>query len=947
MIYQTYTGKGGLHGLNYADYDNYSTFRHAKQEIEQGQFFTPGNLVEWIVQFLSPAPHALVADLCCGSGAFFNSLPTEKNCYGCDIDADAVAVAKTLYPKAQIQHADIREYAPDVQFDVVVGNPPFGLMWEYNSISYRSEWFYCKKAYHLLKPAGLFAAIVPLSFGADDFTDAGLIRSLNSMYDFVAQIRLDSTVFRQMGVEQFDTKLLVLRKKSDYFPETLYQPDNIITQGNPTVQHNTFIRPIYQEQARLKGKLFLETLKCSAEEKNWNEKITKLLFDIGRIPKLKHYLPECHAYIKQYNTQQQPDGMSYAEWCKKKIHKEDVIKKLRGILRLQHPQKSTAGRLIKHRYSLSLDDTTIPIYRLVTENKYPFYNQQYRKLIARKHRQFSLQSQDMAQLPSNPFLSRWLDQFMLHSHPDGETIRLNPIQKIDINRCLQKPYAFLQWSQGGGKTIAGITQGIFRLRFCYTRNVFVVSNAFCIQNNWVQELKRFSIAFCNVRSPNDVRNIRPGQFVLLSFEMLRKYQQFIKKYIKIQSQKVMLILDESDNITNPASSNTKAVLDVFRRVRYKLAMTGTMTRNHIAESFSQLELLYNNSYNMMCESRVSLSRNKDDELEYETNPYFHRPIPPYMNGYRLFTSCHIPKRITVFGVEQYFQDIYNKDALYALINKTAITRSYQELTGKKPPKIQQVVCEMREAEYALYQKAMEKYYEMEHLFAKTGNRRKDAMLRIINQLTLLLRICAAPQTYREYQSREMPGKFLAVLNMLRSFQQSRVAIGVRHVAVAQQYYTIIRTYLPDRPLFFVTGAMPYPERLAIIDNMRKTTNGILIGTQQSFPSSVNIEFVEHCIIPEMHWNHSSMSQYYYRFCRYTSTTPLTVHFISYQQTVEANLLRLILSKEKLNLFMKGEELDDIEIYEKFGIDPALLQNLMYIEKTKFGPVLRWGQQMIC
>lgn len=40
-IFNAYTGDGGLHGLNRADYDNYHEFSEAKKEIENGQFYTP------------------------------------------------------------------------------------------------------------------------------------------------------------------------------------------------------------------------------------------------------------------------------------------------------------------------------------------------------------------------------------------------------------------------------------------------------------------------------------------------------------------------------------------------------------------------------------------------------------------------------------------------------------------------------------------------------------------------------------------------------------------------------------------------------------------------------------------------------------------------------------------------------------------------------------------
>lgn len=53
---------------------------------------------------------------------------------------------------------------------------------------------------------------------------------------------------------------------------------------------------------------------------------------------------------------------------------------------------------------------------------------------------------------------------------------------------------------------------------------------------------------------------------------------------------------------------------------------------------------------------------------------------------------------------------------------------------------------------------------------------------------------------------------------------------------------------------------------------------------------------------------------------------------------------MVLVKDKLNLFMKDQEVTDEELYERFGIDAAMLENLMYKEKTEDGTVIRWGNQ---
>ena len=54
-----------------------------------------------------------------------------------------------------------------------------------------------------------------------------------------------------------------------------------------------------------------------------------------------------------------------------------------------------------------------------------------------------------------------------------------------------------------------------------------------------------------------------------------------------------------------------------------------------------------------------------------------------------------------------------------------------------------------------------------------------------------------------------------------------------------------------------------------------------------------------------------------------------------------------MAKEKINLFMKGQDTDLDQIYEKFGVDYNLLVLLMRREVDKEGKFhIRWGEQRI-
>ena len=221
------------------------------------------------------------------------------------------------------------------------------------------------------------------------------------------------------------------------------------------------------------------------------------------------------------------------------------------------------------------------------------------------------------------------------------------------------------------------------------------------------------------------------------------------------------------------------------------------------------------------------------------------------------------------------------------------------------------------------------------------------MLKLMQQIMLLLRVAAAPNTLREYEG-DTPLKILTAVEMAAQWENEIIAIGVRHQNVLDAYASAFREYLPDRPLFTVTGSTrTFAQRRALRRTLKESGNGILLCTQQSLPSSVNFEYVNKVLIPEMHYNNSGMSQFYMRFIRYTSTEYKDIYFLNYTGSLESNLLQMVMTKEKINLFMKGQDTDLDEIYEKFGVDYNLLALLMRREEDDEGRFqIRWGEQKI-
>ncbi len=72
-------------------------------------------------------------------------------------------------------------------------------------------------------------------------------------------------------------------------------------------------------------------------------------------------------------------------------------------------------------------------------------------------------------------------------------------------------------------------------------------------------------------------------------------------------------------------------------------------------------------------------------------------------------------------------------------------------------------------------------------------------MRLIQQITLLLRISAAPDCMKEYEGGETPLKRWPLWKPFARWPEEVVAIGVRHTTVLDRYAAAIREYLPERP----------------------------------------------------------------------------------------------------------------------------------------------------
>ena len=962
-IYNCYTGIGGLHNLKQADFSSYHRYAEAKKEFEMGQFFTPHELCRSIVEVLSPTSSEMVLDMCCGMGNFFNHLPNLHNTYGFDIDGRAVTVARHLYPEAHIEKCDIQQYRPEQRFDVIIGNPPFNLKFDCKL----SQEYYMDKAYDVLNPAGFLMVIVPVSFMQSEFWEKTRVANINSSFSFVGQTKLNPDAFDSMGVHNFSTKVMVFLRRSRHIEMQPYNADEFI----PMEELKDRVRKTRVMKQRIRIDLMRETNRIDREElEAFEYRLSKYMYELKAHAVLNRHIEKAEALVSKFRNQKPPENATnqqIKDWERKKLTTGKVLGIIRKYITSQHsvPRKEVA--LVKTSYGFKLkpyaprllDKVThkaasindlilgraeLPVPETVTERN-RLQIRAAEKLIRRKQKQYEMQNLRFADMEEDVNLKEYLDRSTF-INKDGEACEFTTLQKHDLNLVLQKRYVLLNWQQGSGKTAAVYYRARFLLKFRKVRNAIILAPAIATNMTWIPFLSVNRERFRVIRAESDLTNVPEGMFLVVSTSMLGKLRRGLVRYVKQTSRKLCLVFDESDEITNPTSQRTRNILCIFRRLKYKILDTGTTTRNNIAELYSQFELLYNNSVNMVCWSPQVYHENKEREIEEENNTDYGSPFPAF-RGHVLFRACHCPGKATVFGIEKQNQDVYNKEELSELIGKTVITRKFRDFAGEKY-KIQTHTVSPSDGEREVYRVIIEEFCRIcELYYNSTGDAKKDAGLRLMRQIKLLIKACSVPHLIEGYSGDGIPNKTKYIEKLVRKIP-GKVAVGCTSIAAFDLYENHLRKCFPDRPVFVVKGDVAFKRRQNIVTEFDSTINGILICTQQSLSSSVNIPACNQVILESLQWNIPRMEQFYFRFIRLDSKEMKDVHYVTYEDSVEQNLMALVLTKERLNEFIKtGEVKEQSEIFEEFDITMSVIDSLLVRTQDHEGKIhISWGSQRI-
>lgn len=166
------------------------------------------------------AEHGTALEPSCGTGVFLHTAPAGFRVTGVELDPTSAACALALHgDRHEIHTASFERFATsdDRQFDVVIGNPPYGprgFLAKADKVGISTaEAYFVDTALDKCKPGGLVALVVPTGI-LDSRTNRALREMLLCKGEFLGAQRMPNTAFEHSHTE-VTTDVIYLRKRPD------------------------------------------------------------------------------------------------------------------------------------------------------------------------------------------------------------------------------------------------------------------------------------------------------------------------------------------------------------------------------------------------------------------------------------------------------------------------------------------------------------------------------------------------------------------------------------------------------------------------------------------------------------------------------------------------------------------------------------------------------------
>ena len=984
-VFAGYTGKGGLHGLRYEDFESRYAFSEAKRVFEQGQFFTPDHIVGLISRFLNVASNDNVADLTSGAGAFANHF-RGQSFFGLEIDADAVTVARYLYPEAEICEGDIRAWAPSFKARFLVGNPPFALRWMVPNCPLAnasgeaaSEDVFLWKSREALAAGGTLCFVAPAAWLTDDLVCAKALAFIQENFERVAEVLLPAKAFASVGVDNFATKIVLLRR---WLPgETARSTIPAAVDGR-ALDTESLLRAwidacpgYFGFRASLGGKrAVLELADQQSARRGTNERTTVCYRFLRRLAELGRKNASAAAELaRKWQAANAPATYDRIGNRLPQISIEAVMNELRRELRALDEKPLPLVRIVRTKTGIKAKAYNRAAVLALNETKFDasngdiacggvtaegieqaaelvraalaarngrrkskdalaerikFEGLNVRRTVARLQRSFNLWGRPLsASAPELPGLKLRIAAY--YGALAGHGIVVKEKQVDALARVTAKAGGFVAWEMGAGKSLASLAWDSIKRGDDAARRAgrvgswtLLVSSALAIELHWTEQLAAYGLEFLRPDSRAAWASVQTGgdgaqRFLLATHYQVSRYAKVMRGLVR-QGIVRAVIVDESDEFGNRGSRRSQRLLVAGREAPHKLLLTGTPVRNNAGELFNQCSLLLHGEPFFRSTAKTQVVYNTDirDFIEIG-NPDFLRPYVG-RGAFAMFKRCHAPARPTVMGAERSIPALPNRETLEEFLGCFRSRLRLRDLLDREPFERETVSVELPVAERRLYDQFAKAAVEIAraHLAAGTSDRRAT-MLSLAQAIRLLQQVASMPG---KFGLRGAGAKENAVVELIRRSAATHVAVGVIWRESVERLLPVLQREFPDRVIVAFDGDDTFAQRRRKLDQLEAAPRGLLVSTQQSIRSSLNLPIISEVIAEAMPWNFTGLNQYTMRFCRLTSRALVKVRLLIAVGTIEERILGLLLRKQSVALPVAGDAFEgEDELFTDYGI----------------------------
>ena len=926
-----------------------------------GQYLTPYEICRLLTDLVRVQSGTKVFDPTCGTGRMAEFLPAECAFTGIEIDNDAARIAKLLYPQHNIECADIRNnlsFRED--FDLVMGNPPFGLWWEVDpeksNVASRagkvlSQWKILELSMQSVKRGGIIGLVVPKNTFEND--RAGDIRAADFWTANClvrAMINLDRGAFAESGTTWPCSIIIIQRppaEPAEPFAFTFTDTGDIRQHEDCIARFRT--SQAFKEMITASGTLLKDRkTRTKTAHINTAHAEAKKEFEYVYSGALKTDTKEDIVFVKRagHLFRLKPNGLIAA------LKLEEWKSNMDGYSRNLWQQHCTVDHIvfrdnIKGFAEAGLTIQLDPDLERYMKTKRAFY---FKENLAMNAVPTEKQNQYERGLEKLKELGIW--------------DLLAPFQRHDAVVHSIKNYSFLGYDMRLGKTRTSIAAALLKgtkknLYVCYSRLIEV----------WYREMLKMGIAKSDIKviqKVSDLDKLRTHN--IISFEKLRDQERenqpveceicgaivtgktctapnpskvyshdrenklcgwhryrdatcpncksaddytgrYCKKcghanenffpgiYKRMRKLFSLIVVDESQASKNKNSLQGQALRTL--KAKHKMILTGTILENYVSEAFWQLWWLLGASCRF---------------------PY------PFDGGHTMFTNRFCEFTTTKSGRKKMLPKIINENPFYQMFDSIMTRRTEEDQQVKEVFRISPVEefktpVQPTKQEVTLYNKALENFEEwyMEQLVNldetpswMRGDSKKQLSAAVLVKLNALRKLSSCPFTFEGFT-----GKTTAKIEVIKKLVESKMEKGEK-VLISSAYKALVNRLIEELPSCAgFTGEMPINKRNKIMDTFKeKESFSNLIVTTQCCNLGVDLSTANTAIITDFLWSPKQLKQMWSRIRGVNQQKKCEVIYLINQGFIDVDMNQLTIDKDKAidKAIDRIESSDDIVMF---------------------------------